>query len=92
MAGPGIVSARVADAAERVLRLQPAYARAVRRVLGRGGSGGGPNHLLHPVDAARERVTRALDAGRLDRQKERETIEALNELAHLMETVIAHAS
>jgi hypothetical protein len=72
---------------ERVLALEPAYARARQRLLARGSSPA-DECWEQPVDEARQRAAALLKAWRADRGVERDAIGAHNALARLMESVI----
>ena len=79
---------RLVEAIERVTSLEPAYARAVRRIIARG-SPLAQELLLRPVDAARERVDYLLAQWSCQgNASDRDVIEGHNALARLMEMVI----
>ena len=85
----GGLSPRVTNAIERVTELEPAYTRAVRRVL----SGGGQltqDLLVQPVDTARDKANALLAARDRGEATDRDVIEAHNALARLMEMVIGN--
>src|SRR4051812_36258901 len=77
----------IQDAVDRATSLQPAYARAVQKIIGRG-SPMSFDLLVLPVDRAREAAEKALAGWHKGEASEQEVVEAHDALAALKRMVI----